>query len=238
MEDDHKQRRFQMREMKENLWKWRGRKPGKMEETKQPAQTDLEEKLRIVEEMLAMSRKEKEGRLLRADEKRETLKSKLDEKKIMEDDKKIKKETKKRLEASWSTMGWATNLLSNNKKIWENEENDRRGEEKKELEEWRKMTRLDKVAELQKKYNLPISSNQNHRTKLKKRRTLPAWMMELSVQQPVAGPELLQPGATMGLSGTQHQLPSQSVSETAVGEPSPSQPEREHKHHSQAPGME
>ena len=40
----------------------------------------------------------------------------------MEDDKKMKKENKKRLEASWSTMGWATNLLSNNKKIWENEE--------------------------------------------------------------------------------------------------------------------
>ena len=59
MEDDLKQRRFQMREMKENLCKWGGRKPGKMEETKQPAQTDLEEKLRIVEEMLAMSRKEK-----------------------------------------------------------------------------------------------------------------------------------------------------------------------------------
>ena len=43
-----------MREMKENLWKWR--KPEKMEETKQPAKTDLEEKLRIAEEMLAMSR--------------------------------------------------------------------------------------------------------------------------------------------------------------------------------------
>ena len=59
LEDNLKQRRFQMREMKENLWKWRGRKPGKMEETKQPTQTDLEEKLRIVEEMLIMSRKEK-----------------------------------------------------------------------------------------------------------------------------------------------------------------------------------
>ena len=46
----------------------------------------------------------------------------------MEDDKKIKKETKKRLEASLSTMGWATNLLTNNKKIWEKEENDSRGE--------------------------------------------------------------------------------------------------------------
>ena len=60
--------------------------------------------------------------------------------------------------------------------------NYRRGEEKKELEEWRKMTRLDKVAELQKKYHLPSSSNQNHKTKLKKRRILPAWMMELSSQ--------------------------------------------------------
>ena len=70
LEDDLRQKRFQMREMKENLWKWRGRKSGKIEETMEPAQTDLEEKLRIAEEMLAMSRKEKEGRLLRADEKR------------------------------------------------------------------------------------------------------------------------------------------------------------------------
>ena len=39
------------------------------------------------------------------------------------------------------------------------------------MEEWRKMTRLDKVAELQKKYNLPSSSNQNlNKKKLKKRR--------------------------------------------------------------------
>ena len=68
-------------------------------------------------------RREEQRQNLRADEKRETLKSKLAEKKIIEEERKIKKkETKNRLEASWSTMGWATNLLSNNKKIWENEE--------------------------------------------------------------------------------------------------------------------
>ena len=38
----------------------------------------------------------------------------------------------------------------------------------------------------------------------------------------------------MGLRRPQHQLPSQAVSETAAGESSPSQPEMEHQHHSQA----
>ena len=100
---------------------------------------------------------------MRADEKREALKSKLAEKKKMEDDKKMKKENKKRLEASWSTMGWATNLLSNNKKIWENEENDRRGEEKKELEEWRKMTRLDKAQSCRRSTNCQVAATRTRK---------------------------------------------------------------------------
>ena len=54
------------------------------------------------------------------------------------------------------------------------------------------------------------------------------------MQQPVAGSELVQPGAATGLSRTKHQLPSQAVSETAAGDPSPSQPELEQQHHSQA----
>ena len=39
---------------------------------------------------------------------------------------------------------------------------------RRRLEEWMKMTRLSKVAELRKKYNIPSKSSQNIGTKLKK----------------------------------------------------------------------
>ena len=60
-EDDLRQRRFQMREMKENLWKWRGRKPEKKkaEETAESELKKLEEKLRKLEELLMLTRREK-----------------------------------------------------------------------------------------------------------------------------------------------------------------------------------
>jgi hypothetical protein len=179
VEDDLRQRRFQMREMKENLWKWRGNKSEKKtEETAESEQKQLEEKLRQLEDLLKLTRREKEERLRRADKKRDILKSNQTEKMRKEEEKKIKKEKKNRLEDSWGTMRWATNFIEDNLEIWEREEEDKRENERGGLEEWRKMTRLSKVAELRKRYKMPSTSSPNLAMKLKKKRILPAWMTE------------------------------------------------------------
>ena len=190
LEEDVRQRRFQMREMKENLWKWRGKKTSKRfeNETEESKQRKLEEKLKDLKNLLEQSRRDKEERLRRAEEKSNAVKKIINEKERRKEEKSSKKLKKERLEDSWITMCWVTNLLEDNEDIWKRQEDDVKESGEKRLEEWGKMTRLRKVAELEKKYKLPEISPSESIGKMKKKRILPAWML------PGTSPEPRQPG--------------------------------------------
>ena len=89
-EEDERQKRFELREMKANIWKWRGRKEkGKKEEkkTRQETLEDLEDNIKKIEELLERAKLDKEERLNRAKKKqleeheKRTKKMKLEEEK-------------------------------------------------------------------------------------------------------------------------------------------------------------
>ena len=107
----------------------------------------MEEKLKDLENLLEQSRREKEERLRRAEEKSNVVKKMKNEKERRKEENNSKKLKKERLEDSWVTMCWVTNLLEDNEDIWKRQEDD--------VKEWGKITRLRKVAELEKKYKLP-----------------------------------------------------------------------------------
>ena len=149
LEEDVRQRRFQMREMKENLWKWRGKKTSKRFENE--TEKSKQRKLKDLKNLLEQSRRDKEERLRRAEEKSNVVKKMKNEKERRKEEKSSKKLKKERLEDSWITMCWVTNLLEDNEDIWKRQEDDVKESGEKRLEEWGKMTRVRKVAELEKK---------------------------------------------------------------------------------------
>ena len=171
LEDEQRKRRFQLKEMNENLWKWRGEKQQKRaeEETEEQKLSSIEDKLKELEDILEQTRREKEDRQKRAHEKSDIVKKK-------KEDKKMKKIMKNRLEDSWGTMFWVTDLLEENEDVWKREEEDEREREMGRLEEWGKMSRTARMEEMKKQYRLTCLSPSARTTRLKKRRILPAWM--------------------------------------------------------------
>ena len=88
-------------------------------------------------------------------------------------------------------MLWVTDLLEENEAIWKREEEDRREKEIGRLEEWGKMTRTDRIAELKKHYSWTCMSPSASQ-RMKKRRILPAWMQP-GETSPSSSPRVTQP---------------------------------------------
>ena len=89
LEDEQRQRRFQLNETKEKLWKWRGKKQNRRveDETEEQKLSRLQDKLKELEDLLEQTRREKEDRLKIAEEKCDFMKKKREDQKM----KKIKK---------------------------------------------------------------------------------------------------------------------------------------------------
>ena len=170
---EQKVKRMEMKEMKSNLWKWRG-KDKRPEYDKTCAMSEMEkldENLKKAELALERTRLEKEQRLRRADQLTKASKQKSEEKRM-------RLAKKERLESSWKMLKWATEMLEHNSDAWDYETGEPSPSSKMgSLEEWESMTEGEKRAELNMRYS-QTSLAHPARGRLKKKRKLPDWMIQ------------------------------------------------------------
>ena len=58
----------------------------------------------------------------------------------------------------WALLKWVTSYISNNQEKWEIEIEEKEKAAKKELDEWKKMKKLEKIEHLKKKWQVSTSS--------------------------------------------------------------------------------
>ena len=147
-------------ETKKNLWKLRRKENLYEKKNKEVEQLEksnsLEEKLEKIKDILNQIRKEEE---IRNNEKKEYQEKQLKEwrKKVREKEKKEheRKERLKRQEIlgkRWGMLRWITNYINENQEDWELARILQEEEARLELEEFKKMKRLEKVEHLRKKW--------------------------------------------------------------------------------------
>ena len=123
-----------MKEMKENLWRWRSEEEekGKKGNTrKEISREELEGKLETLEEILEKTRTEERERKARIEEKKRKAQELRSKKEKAEDEKKARREKKLKLEESWAMIRWLTRYMDENKDTWKKEREDRQEEEKR-----------------------------------------------------------------------------------------------------------
>ena len=148
--EETKNRRMELRETKVNIWKkWRGKEmptpPQDQASMKDSRLTRMEE---IINRMRREVEKRKEVEILENAKRQKLLEDKKTrQEKIMRQaqEKKHKIAKKRMLEERWEMARWITTYISENEDRWLREKKERNMNEKKRLESWARMTRLEKI---------------------------------------------------------------------------------------------
>ena len=175
-EEEKKKERLELAEIKKNLWKLRSkeknyeRKAEKVERLEKI--TRLEDKLEMIEKI---TREIKEEETKIEDERRkrqEVIKN--EKRKKMEIKLKKENEKKERLEKSkmlgqrWAMAKWVTQFIKENQENWEKERIEKEKTERKNIEEWEKAKRMEKIQILQRKWRKKDKEDDEKEEKLVK----------------------------------------------------------------------
>ena len=158
--EEEKRRRLDLIQTKKTLWKLRSKmkKPHVTSEKVKRLENieKLEDKLQMIEKILEETKEETKKR----EEENRLRKVKLDKEWREKVAQKMKKENerleqiekKKLLEQKWEMMKWVTNFINTHQDQWEKEKIEHERKVYKELEDWNKMKRLEKIEILKKKW--------------------------------------------------------------------------------------
>ena len=116
----------------------------------------LDEKLKMIEKITKEIRDE-ERKLEQAEKKRQEeiskeRKKKIEEKLKKENEKKVRLEKAKMLGQRWAMTKWITQFIKENQEKWDLEKIEKEKIERKNLEEWEKAKRFEKIKILKKKW--------------------------------------------------------------------------------------
>ena len=164
--EEEREKRKEIIETKKNLWKLRN-KEKKMEISQENAQkldkiSDLEKKISAIDNILENLREEKKKHKLETEERKEKMKTEW-RKKVQEKYKK-ENERKEQLEKQtigkkhWEMLRWVTGYIKDNQDQWETERLEKQKNYEKELEDWDKLRRLEKVKKLKERWRKTSST--------------------------------------------------------------------------------
>ena len=149
-QEENRKRKQELIETKKSLWKLRGKEKKKIIRKSEHVEKlekleKMEEKLyqieKILEEVKEQDRKKKE-------EQRERKSKEVAEwrKKLRKKEEKEKQEEKERIISErWAIQKWITKFIDDNVENWEKEKLEREIENRKEIEHWNKLKRIEKI---------------------------------------------------------------------------------------------
>ena len=159
-EEEKKKERLELAEIKKNLWKLRSkeknyeRKAEKVERLEKI--TRLEDKLEMIEkitrEIKEEERKIEDERRKRQEVIKNEKRKKMEIKLKKENEKKERLEKSKMLGQRWAMAKWVTQFIKENQENWEKERIEKEKTERKNIEEWEKAKRMEKIQILQRKW--------------------------------------------------------------------------------------
>ena len=156
-QEENRKRKQELIETKKSLWKLRGKEKKKIIRKSEHVEKlekleKMEEKLyqieKILEEVKEQDRKKKE-------EQRERKSKEVAEwrKKLRKKEEKEKQEEKERIISErWAIQKWITKFIDDNVENWEKEKLEREIENRKEIEHWNKLKRIEKINLLKRKW--------------------------------------------------------------------------------------
>ena len=168
-QEEEKQRKLEIIENKKSLWKLRNKekkhcikKPEHVEQLEKLEK--IEDKLKMINDIIENLREEDKKKEQLEKEKQEKIneewRKKVKEKYIKENEKKEKLEKQKKLSNRWAMHRWVSEFINKHQNQWETEKKERELEICKELENWNKSKRLEKIKLLQKKWNRTNNSKE------------------------------------------------------------------------------
>ena len=121
----------------------------------------MEEKLKVINIILENLKKETERKKLKDEEekKKKTAEWRL---KVRMKDRKEKLEIEKRVANHWAMINWVTNFIKENEEEWDLVRASKLKEANRELEEWKKLKRLEKIKLLQRKWDTDNGKEENN----------------------------------------------------------------------------
>ena len=151
--EERKVRRLEIQEVKDTLWKLKGREKKYEKKSEYVQQLEniqnLEEKLEKIQEVLERVKEEEKLEKERKLENEKRLKAQAEGRKKVRIQKEIenkeKLEQEKMLGDRWALVRWLNNFMLENNENWEKEKLENLKLEKEKLENWEKMKRLEKI---------------------------------------------------------------------------------------------
>ena len=151
-EKEEREKRMELKEMKENLWRWKAREGNINLPTKKEDEKRIEEMEEILarlkeEELRRKHEREKElAERRRIQEKIRTDKEKEEEERRREKVRRKERfEKQKMLQSRWEALRWVSQYIDENKVQWELGRLERQEERKRIQEEWDKAARFQKI---------------------------------------------------------------------------------------------
>ena len=173
--EEKRKRELEIKETRKNLWKWRGKanklekKNDKIDEIEKV--NKMEEKLEVINKILKEIEDEKEQNRAKEREKQSKKtaewRKKVREKDRKENERKEKLEKERKIANSWTMISWITKFIEDHEEEWNLQREKKIEAANKELEEWNKLKRLEKIKVLQakwKKEKESIVTTQTERT--------------------------------------------------------------------------
>ena len=160
LEEEEKEKRLELKEIKENVWKkWRGKgeKKDKRLENPKSRKELMELRLERIENALTRVKEDEENRKKQAIREAERREKYIKEKRISENNRIVeekkrreKKQRKELLEKHWAMLRWITEFIDENKLEWENNIKDRKEKVRalEESERWDRLKAGEKEREL------------------------------------------------------------------------------------------
>ena len=160
-QEEERKRKQDLIETKKSLWKLRGKEKIKVQ--RKPDNIEKFEKLECMKEKLTVinkilseieeeDRKKKEAENEKKKNKIKEWRKKLQKKEEKEETKRRTLELQRKVSERWAMQKWVTKFIADHSDIWEKERIDKEKEVNKELEEWEKYKRFEKIKHLRQRW--------------------------------------------------------------------------------------
>ena len=159
--DEKRKERLDLIETKKSLWKFRSKEKKEVHDTERTSKLNnletLEEKLMMIEKILEELREEKrkftEDQKSRKEKIDKEWREKLKQKYKKEAEKKEQLQKQKMKSQHWEMLRWVTDFINKNQEDWERKRKIQEEEIERELEQWNKCKRFDKIRRLKENWN-------------------------------------------------------------------------------------
>ena len=150
--EEERKKRLEIKEVKENLWRWRAKKKETASKGKKEKMDEMEDKISRLEVIIEKVKFEDRHREIRREEakkqrdrKRSEWMKKEEETRRLDEKKKERLLMKKRMEERWEMIRWVSQYIEANQENWEIEKRERDETRGEKIEQWEKAQRFQKI---------------------------------------------------------------------------------------------